>query len=227
MLGGGDHAPFTEEVVSTLAALQAFDQRRAHGGDEAGVFGIAFIGPPPAIVLRDGDRGGEIPVDPGDFDLDRGGVADATHQVGIARRAEADIVGKDGRADDIGVSVDGIGAPDRRDRGLAIRQGGGRCVPHFVGEAQPLAGGCEFLAIGATIAAVQIAAPAILAHFLRGDRIDLRLDQLGDLVFQRHARNEVRDLRFASQPLGRDGRFARGGDGGAACQRYRPRHRQC
>ena len=208
VLGGGKHAPITEVVRIALAPLQSLDQRCAHARDELRVFGIAFVGAAPAIVARHGDGGGEVPVDPGRLDLQRGGGADAADEVGVAGRTQADVVREDRRADDVGVAVDRIGAPDGGNGGLAAGERPGRSGPHLVGEAQPFGGGREFVAVGAAVAAVEVAAEAVALHVLGGEGIDLRLDELRDLALEAHARNQVGDARI----LGGLGRDSGGGD---------------
>src|SRR5438132_229040 len=54
----------------------------------------------------------------------------------VAGRAEADILREDGRADHVGVGVDGVDAPDQRNP-LALPIGGVGGFPISVGELQP------------------------------------------------------------------------------------------
>ena len=187
MLGGRRDMTLAEKFRRALAALQPLDQRRAERCDDPRIFGIAFVSPAPAVVPRDGDGGREVPVDAGRRDLHRGCRADPAEQVGITRRAQTDIVREDRRADDVGVAVDRVGAPDGRDDRLATGHRPRRSEIHLVGEAQPLRAGSEFVAIGAAIAAVEIGAEAIARHVLGSEAVDLRLDELGDLALDAHA----------------------------------------
>src|SRR3546814_13137301 len=82
--------------------------------------------------------------------------------IGFAGRAQADIVGEEGGADDVVVAVDGVRAPDDRDFRAFVRARHGGVII-FVGQLEPFGGGGIFVAIGAAIAAVQDRAD-------RGDR---------------------------------------------------------
>ena len=221
MLGGGNDVSGAETVGFALAPLQTFDKRCAKGGDDGGIFGIAFIGPAPAVVAGDGDGGREIPVDSGHLDLDGGRFADPADEIGVARRAQADVVRKDGRPHDIGVAVHRIGAPHGRDDGFFACQRLYRGEIHFVGKAQPLRSGGEFIAIGAAVSAIEIAAEAIAAHVVRSEGPDLRLDQLRNLAFEAHPSDEIGNARiFVGDGRGWRRRYAggRGGNRGASRQ---------
>ena len=58
----------------------------------------------------------------------------------VPHRAQADILREDGRADDVGMAVDGVDAPDRRDHRVPV---GARrdCIPGGVGISEPGGGG--------------------------------------------------------------------------------------
>ena len=138
MLGGGDDVAGAEEIGRAGHALQAFDHRPGIGADDLRILAEALVGAAPAIVADDGEGRREIPVDAGHRHLDRGDLADAADQVRIAHRAEPDILREDGRADDIGMAVDGVDAPHDGDgelpRGTSIDASQKR-----VGERQPFA----------------------------------------------------------------------------------------
>ena len=121
MLGGGDDMAGAEEFGRARPALQALDHRAGIGADDLGILGEALIGAAPAVVADDGEGRREIPVDAGHRHLDRGHLADPADEVGIAHRAEADILREDGRADDIGVAVDGVDSPHHRNRAARRR----------------------------------------------------------------------------------------------------------
>ncbi len=67
--------------------LQAEHHGRGVLPHDLGVFGIAFIGPAPANVAYDGERGSEAPVESGNPDLASGDLADLPHEAWIAGRA--------------------------------------------------------------------------------------------------------------------------------------------
>ena len=87
--------------------------------------------------------------------------------------------------------------------------------------AQPLRSGGEFIAIGAAVSAIEIAAEAIAAHVVRSEGSDLRLDQLRDLALEAHPRDEIGNARvFIGDGCGWRRRCAcgRGGNRGASRQ---------
>ena len=79
------------------------------------ILGESLVGSSPSLVARDGDAGGEGPVDAGCADLLRGDPADLLDQFRIARGAEADVVGEDDCPENITVTVDRIDAVQQRD----------------------------------------------------------------------------------------------------------------
>jgi hypothetical protein len=66
---------------------------------------------------------------------------------GIVRRAEADVVREDRRADDVRVAVHRVGAPDHRDADAAVG-GVDRGGVERVGRLEPLRRGREVVAAG-------------------------------------------------------------------------------
>ena len=206
VLGSGNDMACAQPIGITLAPLQAFDQRSAQRRDDLRILGIAFIGPAPAIILRHCDGGREVPVDPGDFDLGGGGFADAAYQIGVACRAKADIVREDRSPHHIGMAMHGIGAPHRGDDRLTVRLLRDRGEIHLVRELQPFAGFGIFIAIGAAVAAIEIAAETIAAHVFGSEAVNLRLDQLGDLALHAHAGDQIGDAGIFSSACGAGGR---------------------
>ena len=187
----GNHMPRAETVRVALATLEAFDQRCAQGRDDCRILGVAFVGATPPVILSDGDRGREVPVDPGDLDFHCGRFADAANEVGIARGAERNVVREDRGADYIGMAMNGIGAPHgRNDRFAAWHRFDGGKI-HLVSEFEPFTRFGVFVAIRPAIAAIQIAAEPIAAHVFCGETVDLGLYQLSNLAFDAHARNQV------------------------------------
>ena len=195
-----------EDRAGRWRPLEAADHAADIGGDQRRIGGIAFVGPSPAIILRDGHSGREGPFLPGDPDLDRGDLSDTFDQFGIARRAQSDIVRKDRGADDIAVAVHRIGAPHDRDRGLAHRDIH-RGVVERVGQFEPFLRRSQIVAARPRIAPVEDRAEAVTAHILGRDAGDVRLDDLTHLLFDRHAREDRLDARLA-----RFGEHAREGD---------------
>ena len=107
-----------------------------------------------------------------------------------------------------------IGAPHGRDDGFSACERLYRGEIHFVGMAQPLRSGGEFIAIGAAVSTIEIAAEAIAAHVFRSEGPDLRLDQLRDLALDAHPRDEIGNARvFIGDGRGLRRRCARGRGG--------------
>ena len=128
--------------------------------------------------------------------------ANLTQQVRIIRRAEANIVRKDRCTIDVAVTVHGIRSPDGRYRRQASRRLH-RGIVKRVGGSKPIAGGGPLVLVRCGSAAVQDRAKMVAADIGRGYGSQLRLDDLADLLFERHARHEVGDEGF-------DGRVERG-----------------
>ena len=200
MLGGGDDPARAEEFGRAGHSLQALDHRAGKGTHDLGMLGEAFIGAPPAVVADDGEGRREVPVDAGHRHLDRGHFADPADEVGIAGRAEADILREDGRADDIGMAVDRVDAPHHRNPQPVIRSAHRR-VPIGVGQGQPVRRGRILAAAGCAVAAGEHRAEAVAAIFLGRDAGDVGLHDLGNLLLERHPREHLVDPRF-------DGRIA-------------------
>ncbi|MNI60960.1 hypothetical protein D3C73_1162030 [compost metagenome] len=79
--------------------------------DDGGIFGIAFIGPAPAIVPGNRHRRSEGPVQPGGGHFPRRHLADTVDEPRIPRRPKADVVREQGRREDVVVAVHRIGRP--------------------------------------------------------------------------------------------------------------------
>jgi hypothetical protein len=115
VLGAGGDVALLDQATLRYRALDAEDHLAGIVADDGGVFGIAFIGPAPAIVARDGQGRAERPVEAGGRGLERGRLADPADQLGIVRRAQRDVVREEGRADHIVVAMDGVDAKHQRD----------------------------------------------------------------------------------------------------------------
>jgi hypothetical protein len=122
---------------------------------------------------------------PGYADLFRGGGADPLDQRRVVHCAEPDVVREERRADDVRVAVHRVGAPDHRDPDAAVR-GVDRGRIERVGRLEPFGRGREVVAAGPAVAAVEHRAEIVLAHVVGGDAAQVRLDQLADLLLERH-----------------------------------------
>ena len=69
---------------------------------------LVLVGAAPADITRDRNGRREGPVDTGRGHLFRSGVADALDQLGVVGRTEPDVVRKDRRTADLGVTVNRI-----------------------------------------------------------------------------------------------------------------------
>ena len=166
MFGRRDHASRSEPVIIGIGSLQPLDQSGTEFSNQRRVFGIAFIGSTPAIILGNGNGRREVPVNAGHFDLDGRNVSNPAHEVCVASRAESDIVREDRGAHNIGMPVHSIRAPNGRDHRFITRKWRGRCVPHFLGKREPFPSGCEFVTARASIAAIEVAAEPISLHVI-------------------------------------------------------------
>ena len=188
--------------VLTDRALQPFDHLSGIGLDDLRLFGIAFVGPTPAVVLHHRHRRRETPVDAGCRRFRSGRRADAPDQRRVARRAKADIVREQRRTDDIVVAMHRVGAPDdRHDRPpIAALH---RRVVERVEELQPFRGRGEFVAVRRRIAAIQNRTEFVRLEVFWRDRGDIDLDQLANLILHAHPlQDRVHprlDLRIAFQ----------------------------
>ena len=215
MLGGGDHV-----AVLVQQPLHALDVGGRVFADQRGLGGIALVGASPARVLRDRDGRRERPGHAGGARGLAGGLGDALDQFDVMRGAQADVVREDGGAVDVAVSVHGIGAPDHRHRDLRIRAHRGVVVG--IGQRDPILHAGVLVLGRPGTATVQHRADVVLAHFLRCDRLDLRLHHLTDFLLQRHAGQDfghagldgrvLREPAFQCRPVLQLGGGIRGGD---------------
>jgi hypothetical protein len=120
---------------------------------------------------------------------------DALNEISVTRRAETDVVREQRRTDHVVVPVNGVGAPDdgnrRRPTGRVHRR-----VVESIGELHPIGDRCLFVVAGERAAAVEDGPEAILAHILGCHIANFRLHHLPDLLFERHAREQLGDVLF-------------------------------
>ena len=108
------------------------------------------------------------------------------------RGTKADIVRKDGRARQVGMTVNSIDAEQDGDTS-----------PRFFGrgaivadQLDPGRGVGALIAEWAGVAACQDRSQGITGKLGRSDRADVGLDRLSDLLLHRHARDQAVDGRF-------------------------------
>src|SRR5690606_13272667 len=175
------HVAVVQAVRRAGLALQAFHHGAGALRHRLRVLRVALVGAAPAHVLRHRHGRGEGPLHAGGAGLDRGDLADPALQLDVAGRAQADVVREQGGADHVALAVHGVDAPDDRDR-LAAAGGVHRRLPEGVGQLQPLFRPGVVLAARIGAAAGEDRTEAVLAHVLRGDRGDVALDDLPDLL---------------------------------------------
>jgi len=112
-------------------------------------------------------------------------LTDPPHQQRIVRRAEPDIVGKEGRSIDIVMPVNRVGAP--KNRHLDRHVGRHRRTVVIVGLLQPVVDAGVHVHRRPRAAAVEDRPDVIAPHFVGGDRANVRLGDLPDLLLQSHA----------------------------------------
>ena len=149
--------------------------------DQRGVGGIAFIAAAPAHVLRNGEGGGEGPLDPAGRYFIGGGRPDPLDQRRVMRGAKADIVREDRRAGQVGVAVDRVDPEQDRDtRRLAVRA-------ILADELGPAPAGRALVAERAAVAPRQDRPERVAVEIFGCDRADVGLDRLPDLLLDGHA----------------------------------------
>src|SRR5215212_10379232 len=95
-----------------------------------GYLAEALIRAAPAIVARGADARRERPLRAGRARLLRGDVPDPAHEVGVARRAEADVVREHGCPEQVAVAVHGVDAVDQGDAEPRLERGRLEAVDH-------------------------------------------------------------------------------------------------
>ena len=153
------------------------------------IFGEAFVGAAPPLVLRHGDARTEGPIDAGGANFFGGDSADATDEIGVARAAEADVVREDHGAEHVAVAVDRVDAVD--DRNAKPRLEG--VLLALVVDIGPGFEAVALLRIGA--AAAENRADEILFDVAEVvlDVLQLGLGHLADFFVERHLRDDWLD----------------------------------
>ena len=196
--------PRGQRLPGAKFALQAEGHRSGVGGGDLRILGVAFVAAAPTHVARHRQGRAEGPVGAGDGHLLGGGLADPPDQVGVARGAQADVVRIEGGADDVVVAVHRVDAEQDGDRGVA-RSGLGGDGAEGPGQLDPFLRRRPIVAIGAGVAAGQDGAERIAPQVVRGDRADVALDGLADLLLQAHARHQGGDVGLGARVGDGDG----------------------
>ncbi len=176
-------------------SLDAGDHGRSVLGDDLRVFGIAFVGPTPAVVAGDRDRRRERPVHADGAHLGGGGRADTMDQFRIVRRAQADIVRIKGGAENVVVTMDGIRRPDHRDDDL-VALGIDRGFVIWLDQIDPVLDAGVLIAAWDRASTIFDAADMVSGDLVRRDRLEFGLDDLPDLFLDRHLLKECVNLAF-------------------------------
>src|ERR1700744_298377 len=104
-------------------------------------------------------------------------------------------MGEDCRADDIVVAMDGVGTPNRWDPMDPMRDVC-RCVIERVRKGEPLTRRSKLVAIRRGVPTVEDRAEVIVAQIFRSDAGDIGLDDLSDLLLERHDRDHCSETRL-------------------------------
>ncbi len=184
-----------EPLGCSINALQAFDHRAGIAGHQGRVLRVTFIGPAPAIIANHRECGGEGPVLARDTHLKGRHLADTPDQVRIIGSAKADVVRKECRTHDVVVAVDRIGAPEDRNP-CPAPAGVDAGFIELVRQRKPGLRRGVVVAARRGIAAIQYRTQIVSGGLCGCDRRDIGLDDLTDLLLQRHAGQERRHAGF-------------------------------
>ncbi len=191
MLGRGDHSIGGEGSLAE-PPLQSLDHGPRIGADQLRVLAVAFVGAAPSVVPGHRDRRAEGPVGPDGPGLFGGGVADAADQVGIAGRAQPDVMGEDRGSRDVVVAMNGVQGEHDRDRNMAgpmfqrdRTEGADHVEPRL--RRRPIVAARPGVAPG------QDGPERIGAEVVRLDRTDVGLNHLADLLLQAHPLHQSGD----------------------------------
>ncbi len=155
---------------------------------EPRVLAEALVGPSPAIVERHADAGRERPLRTACARLLRRHVRGLPRQLRVARGAQSDVVGKDGRAEHVAVAVHRVDPVDDRYAQARGQRGSLEAVDH-VGPRPRRVGGRHGAAAGQHASDL----PGRDRSRVVVDRAAFRLRHLPDLLLEGHARQEVGD----------------------------------
>ncbi len=187
MLGAGQNGERIGQVRTLQAAHGGFAQLR----HQVRIFGKAFIGAAPALILCDRDAGREGPLNSGGAHLLRGDAGNLFHQRRIARASQADVMREDHRAQHVVVAVERVHAVEQRDAQAAA----GGALLNAVVEIGPRLQAVTFFRVGT--AAAEHRAERVRLDL--GEVLDLvlfGLCHLADFFVERHACQERLDLRI-------------------------------
>src|SRR5579872_6593099 len=109
------------ERSTAALALQAPHHGGRIGGHQLRIVRIAFVGSSPAYVARHRHGRRESPVDADGGHFLCGGLADALDELDVVSRTETDVVRKNGRTNDLGITVNRVDAEKDRDRRVSAR----------------------------------------------------------------------------------------------------------
>lgn len=174
----------TMRMVCWRLPLQTADDggQRAH---DLWVLAVAFVASAPPRIPTDGDARRKGPVDASGANLERRRLADPTRELSVPAGAETDVVGENGGAVDVVVSVDGVSAVEDGD----AEAGGDRKALEAVDHGGPVGGG-GLLAGRASPGVENAASPELREGSRRRDGA-LDLGHLRCLLTQRHAAQQV------------------------------------
>ncbi|MNF80128.1 hypothetical protein D3C84_623650 [compost metagenome] len=182
--------------------LQAAHHRAGIVIDNGGIFGIALIGPAPAIIPGHRDRRGKGPVQPGGGHFPRRHLTDTVDEPRIPRRSQADVVREQGRREDIVVAVHRIGRPHEGDAIAPALKARLRRQPVGVGLTCPVRCRRVFVIAGPATAPIEDRANLVARYLLWRHFTKVGLDHLADLLFQRHPGEQSLDLALHPLILG-------------------------
>lgn len=198
VLRGGYHVAGIEKLARAGPALQTQHHGARVLAHERRILRVALVAASPALVADDRQGRSEGPVEADRAHFLRGRLADQAHQRRVVRRAEADVLREYRRAIDVVVAVNGVYAPELRDGMRAMRGRHGRQI-ELVGESEPGRGRRESVAAGLGVAAVEDRAERVAAQVGRCQGRDVTLDELSDLLLERHAGEQRAHLALESR----------------------------
>ena len=185
MLGGCDDLFALQETGTTGFALHPPDNCAGVRRNDHRIFRVAFIGPPPAIILRHCQGRCEIPIEAGGAYFLCCNSRDAPEQIRVPGSAQPDIVREDHRTLDIAVAMDCVRAPEQGDSHAPIGNVG-RCGPEIIGQRDPLLNRGHLSSARGAVAPIQNR-PEIIALRLLGRHCrDVGLENLSDFFLERH-----------------------------------------
>ena len=194
----GRHNPARTEPLLVGSTLQAANQSRSQAGDNLRVFGVTFVRAAPTVVPGHCQGRCEGPVDTRGRRFPGCNRADSLHQLDVVGGPQANVVGKQGGADQVVVAVDGVCSPDHGyARSPPAVVGGSPVIG--VGEGDPSAGGRVRIVVGPGTAAVEHGTEVVTANVFRACVSDLRLHHLAEFFLQGHRFQQGGNAGFHSR----------------------------